>query len=253
MTSRFSSIVLVLSVLLGITEAQDAVQYTRDEVSIVKKKLVSTLDAVGQPPEGYAKERENFNLPTEARKNRESGLFHPVYGSAERTFGSEKSAQKSEKDLQKEYEKKISEAQAKGDYQAITKLSQEMQQKAAQAQLKNVAGKKNPIHIRIQTNSNPGATIDPDAVLFEKTGVIALKEKNDGTDELGRVRVFFDPINLKNTKQLSRVDMKTPEKGVSSKTAVYNITIELSGPIADIEAWAQKIETGKVLAQIDGK
>jgi hypothetical protein len=47
--------------------------------------------------------------------------------------------------------------------------------------------------------------------------------------------------------------MKMPEKGVSSKTAVYNITIEFDGPTAEIEAWAKKIESGKVLAQIDGK
>jgi hypothetical protein len=47
--------------------------------------------------------------------------------------------------------------------------------------------------------------------------------------------------------------MKMPEKGVSSKTAVYNITIELNGPTADVEAWAKRIETGRVLSQIDAK
>jgi hypothetical protein len=247
------SVVIFAALFLGIALAQNSVPYTRDEVATLKKKVVNALDAVGQPPAGYAKERENFNLPTDASKNHESGLFYPAYGSGSRTFGADKSAEKSEKDLQKDYEKKIAEAQAKGDYQAIAKLAQEMQQKAGQMQLKKIEGKKVPIEIHININSSSGEAIDPDAVLFERTGVIALKEKNDGDEEKSRVRIFFDPVNLKDTKQLSKVDMKMPEKGVSSKTSVYNITIEFSGPTAEIEAWAKKIESGKVLAQIDGK
>ena len=248
-----SSIVIFVAMFLGIAVAQNSVPYTRDEVATLKKKLVASLDAVGQPPTGYAKERENFNLPTEVSKQQETGLFHPAYASGDRTYGSDKAGQKSEKDLQKEYEKKIAEAQAKGDYQAIAKLAQEMQQKAGQMQLKKIEGKKVPIEIHVNINSNSGEAIDPDAVLFERTGVIAWKEKNAGDEEKSRVRIFFDPVNLKDTKQLSKVDMKMPEKGVSSKTSVYNITIEFNGPTAEIEAWAKKIESGKVLAQIDGK
>ena len=253
MTRRLSSIVIFAALFPGISLAQNSVPYTRDEVATLKKKVVNALDAVGQPPAGYAKERENFNLPTDASKNHDSGLFYPAYGGGSRTFGADKSAEKSEKDLQKDYEKKIAEAQAKGDYQAIAKLAQEMQQKAGQMQLKKIEGKKVPIEIHVNINSNSGEAIDPDAVLFERTGVIALKEKNDGDEEKSRVRIFFDPVNLKDTKQLSKVDMKMPEKGVSSKTSVYNITIEFNGPTAEIEAWAKKIESGKVLAQIDGK
>ena len=253
MTRFLSSIVIFAAFFLGIAVAQNSIPYTRDEVSTLKKKLVNALDAVGQPPAGYAKERENFNLPTDASKNHDNGLFYPAYGSGSRTFGADKSAQKSEKDLQKDYEKKVAEAQAKGDYQAIAKLAQEMQQKAGEMQLKKIEGKKVPIEIHININSNSGEAIDPDAVLFERTGVIALKEKTEGDEEKSRVRIFFDPVNLKDTKQLSKVDMKMPEKGVTSKTSVYNITIEFNGPTSEIEAWAKKIESGKVLAQIDGK
>ena len=253
MTRRMSSIVIFAALFLGIAVAQNSVPYTRDEVATLKKKLVSALDAVGQPPAGYAKEKENFSLPTDANKEHDSGLFYPAYGSVDRTYGSDKAGQKSEKDFEKEYQKKVAEAQAKGDYQAIAKLAQEMQQKSGEMQLKKLEGKKVPIEIRVHINSNGGEAIDPDGVLFERAGVIALKEKNDATDEKSRVRVFFDPVSLKDTKQLSKVDMKMPEKGVSSKTAVYNITIEFDGPTAEIEAWAKKLETGKVLAQIDGK
>jgi len=253
MTRRLSSVATFAALFLGIAVAQDSVPYTRDEVATLKRKLVAALDAVGQPPAGYAKERESFNLPTDVGKNHESGLFHLAYGGAQRTYGADKSAEKSEKDFQKEYEKKIAEAQAKGDYVAMSKLAQEMQQKAGQLQLKKVEGKKVPIDIHINFNSGGGEAIDPDGVLFEKTGLIALKEKNDGNDEKSRVRIFFDPVHLKDTKQLSKVDMKMPEKGVSSKTAVYNITMEFDGPTVEIEAWAKKIDTGKILAQIDGK
>jgi len=253
MIQRLSAIVTFATLFLALAVAQNSVPYTRDEVATLKKKLVNALNALGQPPAGYAQEREDFNLPTDASKRQESGLFYPAYGSAHRTFGSDKSAKKSEKDLEKEYQKKIAEAQAKGDYMAMSKIAQEMQQKAGQMQLKNMEAKKEPIEISINMNSGGGEAIDPDGVLLEKAGVIALKEKGDGSEDKSRVRIFFDPINLRETKQLSKVDMKMPEKGVSSKTAVYNITIELNGPTADVEAWAKRIETGKVLSQIDAK
>ena len=253
MTRRLSSIIIFGALFLGIVVAQNSVPYTRDEVATLKKKLVNALDAVGQPPAGYAKESENFSLPTDANKEHNSGLFYPANGSCDRTYGSDKAGQKSEKDLEKEYQKKLAEAQAKGDYQAIGKIAQEMQQKSGEMQLKKLEGKKVPIDIRIHINSNGGEAIDPDGVLFERAGVIALKEKSDASEEKGRVRIFFDPVSLKDTKQLSKVDMKMPEKGASSKTAVFNLTIEFDGPMAEIEAWAKKIDTGKVLAQIGGK
>jgi hypothetical protein len=253
MATRISALIGLCALLFAFCAGQESEQYTRDEVGAVKKKLVAALDAVGQPPEGYSKERENFNLPTDVSKNHDSGLFYPVSGGGERRFGSEKAVQKDAKDMQKEYQKKLAEAQAKGDMQAITKLAQEMQQKAAQVQMKAVTTQKVPIDLSVQFNSNPGATIDPDAVVFEKPGVIALKEKKDGTEDEGTIRVFFDPVSLKNTKQLSRIETKLPEKGTSSKTALYNVSLEFSGPIAEIEAWAKRMDTGKVLSLIDGK
>ena len=253
MTRRISLIGIFVAMFLGIAVGQNTVPLTRDEVSVLKKKIVAAIDAVGQPPVGYSKERENFSLPTDASKNHESGLFYPAYGSGNRTFGADKSAEKSQKELEKEYQKKIAEAQAKGDYQAMSKIAQEMQQKAGEMQVKTIEGKKVPIELRININQTGGEAIDPDGVLFEKMGIIALKEKSDGNEEKSRVRIFFDPVSLKDTKQLSKVDMKMPEKGVSSKTAVYNITMEFDGPTTEIEAWAKKIDGGKVLAQIDGK
>jgi hypothetical protein len=224
---------------------------TRDEVAVIKKKLVATFDALGQPPKGYTVESESFNLPTDASKDQKSGMYYPVSASANRTYGTQKATEKAGADLQKDYEKKIAEAQAKGDYEAIGQIAQEMQQKTGQMQSKAIEARKEPTEVSVQFNSNPGTTIDPDAVLFERPGVIALRSSDVSSPEKVRVSVYFDPESLKDTKQLSRVELRQPESGVARKNAVLNIAIEMNGPTAEVEPWAKRIDTKKVLAQTD--
>lgn len=234
--------------------AQDnSIPLIRDEVAAIKKKLVAAFDALGQPPAGYATERESFNLPTETYKNKPSGLFSPFSASADRQYKTNVGSEKANENMQKDYQKKMLEAQAKGDYQEMSRLAQEMQQKASAAQLKAVEGTKEPIGVNLHCNSNPYATIDPDAVMFEKAGVIALKHASDNNSKTVRISVYFDPVALKSTKELSRVDMKMPEGGVAQKTALLNMTVEISGPPAEVESWVKRIDTGKVLAQISGR
>lgn len=159
---------------------------------------------------------------------------------------------KSQKEIEAEYKKKMMEAQAKGDYMEMSKIAQEMQQKAGKAQMEAESAKVEPIEVSLQFNANPGQAIDPDAVVFEKPGVIALKFKTSGDDEKIRIVVYCDPVHLKETKTLSRVDLSDKQnKGVTKKTTVRNATIELTGPAAVVEAWAKGIATGKVLSQID--
>lgn len=232
--------------------AQENNPLTRDEVSVIKKKLQAVFDALGQAPLGYSKENENFSLPTEAYKNSKSGLWQPIGASAERNFGTQKKAEQENQDLQKDYQKKILEAQAKGDYQEIARLSQEMQKTASEKQLKTVEASKEPIRVDIRFNGNPGATIDPDAVLFEHPGVIALKSDDQSTPGKERINIYYDPVSLKDTKQLSRVDMKMPEDGSKNRVAVLNVTVELYGPLKEIEPWAKKFDSLKILAQISG-
>lgn len=38
---------------------------------------------------------------------------------------------------------------------------------------------------------------------------------------------------------------------VEKRTAVKNVTVEFLGPMSEIEAWAKKLATKKVLARID--
>lgn len=229
---------------------------TRDEVAAVKHKLTAVLAALGAPPSGYAKEKENYSLPTNFNK-REDGGYGSVYASADYTFSAKavKDAQKSQKDFAMDYQRKIAEAQAKGDYETMMKLSQEMQQKSGQMQVQAIdaeqSGKK-PIEVRITLNSNPETVIDPDAVVVDKPGVIGLKAKEgDDSENQERVSVFFDPVSLKDTKSISRVSMPWPEKGVSKKTAVLTVGVELKGPASEVEAWAKAVKTASVLAVID--
>jgi hypothetical protein len=232
----------------GIALAQNENSLTRDEVSVIKKKMVTMLEALGQPA-GYAVEHENFNLPTEAYKNSSTGKYNLIGGSASRKFGTEKQTDEATRDFQKDFQKKMAEAQAKGDYQTMSTLAMEMQQKAGEMQLKAAQSHKDPIEVNLSLNSNPGAVIDPDAVVFEHPGVIALKSNAENGTE--RIALYFDPVSLKDTKQLSRVDMKEPEGGVAKKTTVLNATIEVAGPVAEVGPWVKKVDIRKVLSQID--
>jgi hypothetical protein len=258
MKKLFNSILclgMVLCLFTVISTAAPAAEpnmLTRDEVGALKKKLIAVVNAMGQPPSGYVKEDEQFNLPTEVYKKGNTGKYEWVTPSMTSRFsgGGEKKAKKSGEQLQKEYEKKVAEAIAKGNYEEMGKLAEEMQKKVGEAQLAEVEGRKVPIEIRIMLNTYQTQTLDSDMIVLEKPGVIALivdyKDENKN-----RLIVCFDPVTLKETKTLSRMELKQPDDGVSKKTAVLNATIEIIGPASETKAWAKKINIGAVLGQID--
>lgn len=255
MKRRFGIVIMVLVALLvyAAAWAEEENRLTRDEVTVVKKKLVAILSSLGDAPKGYVKEREDFNLPTQFYKDSNSGKIRPVYASASQHFGggAEKKTKKNEKEMGEYYKKKMLEAQAKGDMQEMMRLSQEMQIKAGQAGLEQMeAEKKEPIEVRVNLNSNPSQTIDPDNVVFEKPGVIAIRFK-EGEEGKVRIDIYFDPVSLKDTKTLSVVDLKMPKDGVEKKTAVLNATVNVSGPANEVEAWIKKIDAKAALSQID--
>ncbi|HUI10073.1 MAG TPA: hypothetical protein VL221_07075 [Bacteroidota bacterium] len=231
-----------------VASAQDEQSLTRDEVSVIKKKLVAVLDAFGIPA-GYAPESEHYNLPAEAYRNQGTGLYGLTGASADRKYGTQKQSEEEGKAMQQEYQKKMAEAQAKGDYQELARLGQEMGQKAGQLQMKASTAQKEPIGVSVNFNSNPGTVIDPDMVVFERPGVIALRSNVENGAE--RVSVYCDPVSLKETRQLSRVDLKQPEGGVARRTTVLSVSVEITGPAAEVEPWVKKADTGKILAQID--
>jgi hypothetical protein len=245
-------VLFLFTVISTAAPAADPNMLTRDEVGALKKKLIAVVNAMGQPPKGYAKDDEQFNLPTEVYKKGNTEKYEWVTPSMTSRFSGEgeKKAKKSGEEFQKEYEKKVAEAIAKGNYEEMGKLAEEMQKKAGEAQLAAVEGRKVPIEIRIMLNTYQTQTLDSDMIVLEKPGVIGLivdyKDENKN-----RLIVCFDPVTLKETKTLSRMELKQPDDGVSEKTAVLNATIEIVGPASEIKAWAKKINVGAVLAQIE--
>jgi len=248
--TRFFTLTTLLAAFCGLAIAGDH-PLNRDEVSVIKKKFVACFEALGKAQAGYTMEDEDFNLPTEAYKNDKSGKFSPIGCTSTRKYGTEKAQQKSSEEMSKEYQKKMLEAQAKGDYATMSALAQEMQQKMSQQQLHAVDAMKQPVSVDVQFNDYGGETIDPDAVVFERAGVIALKKKSEASSDKGTVVIYCDPVNLKDTKQLSRVDLKKPEDGVTNRIAVLSVTFRFQGPMAEIEEWAKRVDTKKALAQID--
>lgn len=231
----------------------DEAQLNRQEVTVIKKKLVEVVAAIGQPPSGYVKARESFDLPTSTYSAQQGGGYLPVYASANLSFdgGAQKMSKNSEKEIEAEYRKKILEAQAAGNYEAMSQITQEMIQKVSQLQMAVEEAKREPVDISVRFNNNAGATIDPDAVVFESPGVIALKSPRGDGDQL-QVDIYFDPVKLKDTQSLSRIDLRDEDqRGSSQKTTVRNITIEMIGPAEVVEAWSKQIATVKVVAQID--
>jgi hypothetical protein len=199
---RFLLAVSCGALLLSVATAQNPVPLNRDEVGVFKKKLVTMFEALGELPAGYSKEDEDFNLPTEAYPNRNTGKFNPIHSSASRQCGTDKAVEKTNASLEKEYKKKMMEAQAKGDYVAMQKIAQEMQQKVGQTQAQAVDTHKEPIDITVSLNPFQGNTIDPDAVVMEKAGVIALKSENEAGSGMGSVTVYFDPVSLRDRQAI---------------------------------------------------
>ncbi|AMV73446.1 hypothetical protein JCM30471_18630 [Desulfuromonas carbonis] len=248
----FMPLLLLLLPLDGAIAADQPLN--RAEVTTVKRKLVAVIEAIGAP-QGYVRAEENFSLPTSI-STMTSGAFHAVSAGADLRFdgGAEKQSKRSEKEIEEEYRRKILEAQASGDYQALATLTQEMMQKAGQAQLAAEDARREPVAVNIEFNQATGATIDPDGVVFERPGVIALKERSGRDEEKLRVRIFCDPVHLKQTETLSEIRLyDDPDPGVEGKTTVRNLVIEFNGPAAVVEAWAKQVDIAKAMAQIGGK
>lgn len=246
-----------VAALLGLALAASAAgaeqeNLVRGDVAAIKKKLQAAVAALGVLPAGYAQEREEFDLPTQISTHDTKGRYRPAQASVSlRYTGSgEQTAKDATENLGQEYEKKMAEAMAKGDYQAMAALSQQIQQQIGSAQLAAVEGRRQPIDVRIALNAHAGETIDPDAVLFEQPGVIALVL--DAAPNRTRVGIFFDPVALKETESLSRIELNPAgERGVGAKTAATTVRIDLEGPGPEIKPWAERIDRKAVLSQID--
>ena len=243
-----------LALLIGSAAfAQQNTSLTRAEVTAIKAKLVAVQQGMGTDPAGYLKESEEFSLPTDFNPAQD-GKFWPITSSVNLRYtdkavaDSQAAAEQASRDFQQKYSAAI----ASGNTDAIIKLTEEMTRIQQQAAAAAMAQPKPPMDVYVQLNMNPIVGIDPDAVVFERSGVIALRETNVGSDN-GRVTVYLDPVALAATETLSKIELRTAQDGVGNRSGVFHIVITLSGAIADIEAWAQAFDTAAMLAVIDSQ
>lgn len=227
--------------------AQDSTGLNRAEVAAVKAKLVAVRTALGGDPQGYALESEEFDLPTNFNPA-QKGKFWPITSSVSLRF-TDKAIQDAEANAEQaaaDFQARYMAAMMSGNQAAMEAAMQEI----TQAQGAGAAAIKEDLNVNVQFNMNPYAGIDPDGVLFEKSGVIALVDDSvSGTNS--QVFVYFDPIALRETETLSKVELRTPQDGVSNRSGVFNVTVTLYGALEDIKSLAQRIDTGAVLAVID--
>jgi hypothetical protein len=240
---------LALALLLSATAFAQSTSLTRTEVAAIKAKLVTVQQAMGADPSGYLKEEEDFNLPTDANPA-QGGKFWPITSgltlrytdraSAEGTANAEKAAE--------EFQAKYAAAAASGNVEALTKVIEDMQRVQAAAMAPAV--KKEDMQVYVQFNQNPTVGIDPDAVVLEQPGVIALREKRASSEE-GSVTVYIDPVALKATQELSKIELRTAQDGVSNKTGIFHIVIQTNGTVADLESWVKGFDFDAMLGVID--
>lgn len=214
----------------------------RSESLAFKNSLRAFMDALGTPPGSYEKEKETFNLPTEVYQDSEKGGFY--LSSADATFVF-KSGMTSD-EMAKDYQKKIMDAQAKGDYEAIQKMSEEMTGKIMEVS----STESSKVSVEVNINKNPMLSIDPEAVLFEKPGCIAIfAETYDGSTE---VTIALDPVVLKDTETISMIDLYPHfESAHENKTAVKCAYLKIKGPDEVVKKWAGQIDVKKALAAIN--
>jgi hypothetical protein len=232
--------------------AQDATSLTRSEVAAVKAKIVAVQGAMGADPVGYLKESEDFNLPTDFNPA-QGGKYWPITSgvtlrytdraSKEGTANAEKAAQ----DFQTRYTAAI----AAGNFEAVAKMSEELTRIQTAAMATAAGPRKENMQVYVQLNQNPTVGIDPDAVVLERAGVIVLKDEDNGSNGRGNVTVYVDPVALRATQELSKIELRTDQSGVGNRTGVYHVVIQLNGTVADAEAWAKTFNYDAILGVID--
>jgi hypothetical protein len=249
MTIRPSNALWLTLALAATAGAQQTTSLTRSEVAALKAKLVTVQTAMGADPAGYLKESEDFDLPTDFNPA-QGGKFWPITSSISLHYVDRASTegQANAEAAAEEFQAKYAAVAATGNVEQLTKMIADMQR--VQAAAMTPAVKKENLQVYVQFNQNPSVGIDPDAVVLEQAGVIALRSK-DGTGDRGDVTVYIDPVALKATQELSKIELRTADTGVSNKTGLYHIVIQLSGSVTDAEAWVNTFKFAPMLAVID--
>lgn len=247
----------IAMLLAASTALAQGTSLNRSEVAALKSKIVAVQTAMGADPAGYMKKEESYSLPTDFSPAREAGRFWPVSASVNLRYtdrGMAEGTANLEK-MQQEFQAKYASAISSGDPAAIAKMAEEAtrMQTAAMAIAMNPAAKKEDMSVTVQLNPSTSVGIDPDAVVLERSGVIVLRNKRDLADTRGEVTVYADPVALKATEELSKVELRAPQDGVTNRSGVYHVVIRINGTLADAEAWAKTFDYPAILAVIDAR
>lgn len=235
--------------LLFATAAGAQTSLTRSEVAALKAKIVAVQTAMGGDPAGYLKDDESFDLPTDFNPA-QGGKFWPITSGVSLSYTDRAAAEGSAavEKLMADFQTRMATAAASGNVAEIQRITSEATR--LQAAAMNPAERKDPMNVYVQLNQNPTVGIDPDAVVLEQAGVIALRTKN-GSDDEGDVTVYIDPVALRATQELSKIELRTSDTGMGSKTGVYHIVIQVNGSVTDAEAWVKTFDFAPMLAVID--
>ena len=217
------------------------VQLMRDDLAGLKKKVEIALSAVPKPKSPYAKANESWSLPSYACKDK-SGQ-RPLDLSYNSTWNTDASMQK----MGMDYQKQIMAAEAAGNYQEVMKITQKMQARAM-AQASANQGMP-PLEINLSVNTGDANTIDPDSVIRDGRGFIAIRTNKDRISGNENISIFFDPVALKDAHQLASFDLSGDYR-VPAKLSLLSLRIDMSGPSNILEPIVKEIDVGSVLGTL---
>ena len=243
MRKTLTCVVLLLFALPGwvLADGGDDDPVSRNEALALKTAVKSVIEALGAPPAGYAMATEDYDLPTSMGYDKSKKVFYLTQTGADLEYTNGMSGEQ----LGQEYQTRIMAAQAKGDYAEMQRLSMELQQNMGAA----MGTEMSKIKVRVYLNHNPHQEIDPEGVLWETPGAIALRTGTENAN--AQVLLAFDPKALADTQKVSLVNLGETLNGSSdSKTAVRTIVVELEGPEAAVTEWVQNVDKGKMLGLI---
>ncbi len=219
----------------------NAIEFYRDDLANLKQHLETIVGAIGEPGAPYGRESENWSYPSGVCKDAKGYIAVAVgYNTTFSTEGQEKK-------LEAAYRKKMMAAQASGNYQAMAQLSQEMQQKAMGQAMANQ--NKSPVTLEIDADNGDGGTVDPDSVIRDGTGFIALRTSSDPNAQTERVVMYFDHVALKDAKRIANFTIPGATL-VSGPHDFANVRIQLDGPKEIVESMVKKMDAGKILGAL---
>jgi hypothetical protein len=95
-------------------------------------------------------------------------------------------------------------------------------------------------------------TIDPEAVLRDGAGFIALKQESDASSGKEQVDVYFDKVALKDAHTAASFN-ENSSIAVSHPLDMVRAHISLNGPAKQVETLVKQLQPSAVLGQLNAQ